>query len=81
VVLGAGVVLGVGVVEVEASDWVADPLLVDPVPLEFCATAPVVASANAHSKTRDLFIDESPSGPTSRGKLGRNVREYIPAQC
>jgi hypothetical protein len=80
VVLG-GVVLGVGVVEVEASDWMADPLLVDPVPLGFCATATVVASANAHSKTKNLFIDESPVDPTSLGKFGRNVREYIPAQC
>ena len=73
-------VLGVGVVEVEASDWVADPLLVDPVALGFCATA-TVASANAHSKMRNLFIDESPVDPTSQGKFVRNVREYIPAQC
>ena len=73
--------LGVGVVEVEASDWVADPLLVDPVPLGFCATATVVASANAHSKTRNLFIDESPVDPTSQGKFVSNAREYIPAQC
>ena len=55
--------------------------LVDPVPLGFCATATVVASANAHSKTRNLFIDESPIDPTSLGKFGRNAREYIPAQC
>ena len=71
-------VLGVGVVEAEASGWVADPVLVDPGSLGFCATARAVASANAHIKTRNVFIDESPVDPTSQGSSGGMHESIFP---